>query len=187
MIEMYHMEIRKKESENMTRADEMCNCDVRRRMDLGLIPPSPMVLDGFIKVCPWCNKINPSWVKQQKAEEKREKEAMVREKVLDRMEAAVNPKIKEKMMKVEEAVNPMARPVTMEATHPTPEPEKKAEEPKPQARRVWVVVRILRGLEGTSDICVFDTKEKAEDFRRALSMADTYDCVTRMYEREVIE
>ena len=170
------------------RMEEMCNCDVRRRMDLGLIPAIPMIRGGLIKACPWCGKVNPSWVKQQKAEEKREKEAMVREKVLDRMEAAVNPKIREKMMKkVEEAVNPMARPVTTGAAHPTPETEKKAEEPKPQTKTVWVVVRILRGLEGTSDICVFDTKEKAEDFRRALSMADTYDCVTRMYEREVIE
>lgn len=169
------------------RMEEMCNCDMRRRMDLGLIPPSPMVMGGLIKACPWCGKVNLSWVKQQKAEEKREKEAMVREKVLDGMEAAVNPKIREKMMKkVEEAVNPMARPVTMEATHPTPEPERKAEEPKPQTRTVWVVVRIFKGLTGVSDVCVFDTYEKAEQFRRALFIADSQDNITRMYERKVI-
>lgn len=139
------------------RKEEMCDCDVRRRMDLGLIPAIPMILDGFIRVCPWCDRINPSWAKQQRAEARREKETVTREKVLEKVEAAVNP---------------MAGPTTMRA--------------KPK-RKVWVVVRILRGLEGTSDICVFDTKEKAEDFRRALSMADTYDCVTRMYEREVIE
>ena len=152
------------------RKEEMCNCDVRRRMDLGLIPAIPMILGGFIRVCPWCDGINPSWVKQQRAEERKEKETMTREKVLEKVEAAVNP---------------MARSGKNFAVSVVGL-EKKAEEPKPK-RRVWVVVRILRGLEGTSDICVFDTKEKAEDFRRALSMADTYDCVTRMYEREVIE
>jgi len=90
-------------------------------------------------------------------------------------------------MKLEEAINPMARSGKNFAVSVVGL-EKKAEDPKPQPKRkVWVVVRILRGLEGTSDICVFDTREKAEDFRRALSMADTYDCVTRMYEREVIE
>lgn len=158
-------------SEKMARVDEMCNCDMRRRMDLGLIPASPMILDGLIKVCPWCGKINPAWAKQQRAEERKEKGAMTKE---------------EMMKKVEEAINPMARSGKNFAVSVVGL-GKKVEEPKPQKRNVWVVVRILRGLEGTSDICVFDTKEKAEDFRRALSMTDTYDCITRMYEREVIE
>ena len=94
---------------------------------------------------------------------------------------------REKMMKkVEEAVNPMARSGKNFAVSVVGL-GKKAEEPEPQTRKVWVVVRILKGLENVSDICVFDTEEKAEAFRRALSMTDTYDCVTRMYEREVIE
>jgi len=159
-----------KRSEKMVRVDEMCRCDVRKRMDLGMIPPIPLLLDGFIKVCPWCDRTNPSWAKKQRAEEK--KGTMTK---------------KEMMMKLEEAINPMARSGKNFAVSVVGL-EKKAEDPKPQPKRkVWVVVRILRGLEGTSDICVFDTREKAEDFRRALSMADTYDCVTRMYEREVIE
>lgn len=152
------------------RMEEMCNCDVRRRMDLGLIPAIPMILDGIIKVCPWCDRVNPSWTKQQRAEERKEKETMTREM----------------MKKVEEAINPMARSGKNFAVSVVGL-EKKTEETKPQTRKVWVVVRILKGLENVSDICVFDTEEKAEDFRRALSMADTYDCVTRMYEREVIE
>lgn len=171
MIEMYQMTIRKKESEKMVGEDEMCKCDVRRRMDLGLIPPIPLIRNGFIRVCPWCEKVNPSWAKQQRAEERKEKETMTKEKM---------------MKKVEEAINPMARSGKNFAVSVVGL-EKKAEEPKPQTRKVWVVVRILRGLENVSDICVFDTKEKAEIFRRALSMTDTYDCITRMYEREVIE
>lgn len=155
----------------MSRVDEMCRCDVRRRMDWGLIPPIPLLLNGFIKVCPWCDRINPSWAKQQRAEERKEKETMTKEMM---------------MRKVEEAINPMARSGKSFAVSVVGL-EKKAEEPKPEKRKVWVVVRILRGLESVSDICVFDTKEKAEDFRRALSMTDSYDNITRMYEREVIE
>ena len=68
--------------------------------------------------------------------------------------------------------------------------EKKAEEPepkpKPQKRNVWVVVRINKDLEA-SNICVFDSMDKAEQFHRALSLSGAYDCVTKMYEREVIE
>ena len=158
----------------MGRVDEMCRCDVRKRMDWGLIPPIPLLLDGFIKVCPWCDRTNPSWAKKQRTEERKEKETMTKE---------------EMMRRVEEAVNPMARSGKSFAVSVVGL-EKKAEEPKPkpkpQKRNVWVVVRINKDLEA-SNICVFDTKEKAEDFRRALSMADTYDCVTRMYEREVIE
>ena len=153
------------------RMEEMCNCDVRRRMDLGLIPAIPMILDGIIKVCPWCDRVNPSWTKQQRAEERKEKETMTREMM---------------MKKVEEAINPMARSGKNFAVSVVGL-EKKAEEPKPKTRKVWVVVRILKGLENVSDICVFNTKEKAEEFCRALSMTDTYDCITRMYEREVIE
>lgn len=170
MIEMYHMEIRRKESEKMVREDEMCKCDVRRRMDLGLIPPIPLIRNGFIRVCPWCEKVNPSWAKQQRAEERKEKGAMTREMM---------------MKKVEEAINPMARSGKNFAVSVVGL-EKKTEESKPEKRTVWVVVRISKDLEA-SNICVFDSIDKAEQFHRALSLSGAYDCVTKMYEREVIE
>lgn len=154
----------------MSRVDEMCRCDVRRRMDWGLIPPIPLLLNGFIKVCPWCDRINPSWAKQQRAEERKEKETMTKEMM---------------MRKVEEAVNPMARSGKNFAVSVVGL-RKETEEPKPEKRTVWVVVRINKDLEA-SNICVFDSIDKAEQFHRALSLSGAYDCVTKMYEREVIE
>ena len=159
-----------KEMRKMVREDEMCGCRVMIRLKCGLIPAIPMILNGFMKNCPWCGKVNPAWVERQKTGV---------EVAWRTAYEFAHKEVEQEKKDVREKAEATAKPAE--------EPEERAEEPKPQARRVWVVVRILRGLEGTSDICVFDTKEKAEDFRRALSMADTYDCVTRMYEREVIE
>ena len=153
----------------MVREDEMCGCRVMIRLKCGLIPAIPMILNGFMKDCPWCGKVNPAWVERQKTGVE-----VAWRTAYEFAHTEVEQEKKAVKEKVEAAVKPVE------------EPGKRAEETEPR-RKVWVVVRILRGLENVSDICVFDTKEKAEDFRRALSMTDTYDCVTRMYEREVIE
>lgn len=158
-----------KEMKKMVGEYEICSCRVMVRLKCGLIPAIPMILNGYMRRCPWCGKVNPAWVERQRTGTE-----VAWRTAYEFAHTEVEQEKKAVKEKVEAAVKPVE------------EPGKRAEETEPR-RKVWVVVRILRGLENVSDICVFDTEEKAEDFRRALSMTDTYDCVTRMFEREVIE
>lgn len=158
------------EMRNMVEEYEICGCRVMVRLKCGLIPATPMILNGYMKRCPWCGKVNPAWVEKQRTGV---------EVAWRTAYEFAHKEVEQEKKAVKEKAEAAAKPAE--------EPEKKAEEPKPEKRTVWVVVRILRGLENVSDICVFDTEEKAEEFRRALSMTDTYNCVTRVFEREVIE